>query len=311
MPEVPNSILLNRHEAMTAVATHFAPQIEMLTQMTNYASNLIPRTYSSSKKQVLDIMVCYGLLKQFATMLDAVDVLVRAGAIQAAFVPARAAFEASLYIEWMLISDGEKKALYYFVGNMRQERLWGLRAVKESAESNDLLREMRELGADIFAQQPSLGDEGTRHVKEVDANLRRQEFSDANAAFDEYAANARRPVEPKWYQVLGVKSIRAMARELQRLPDYMIYDGTGSQVAHASSYQGKFNFARRGANARPIRDITSINTVLTFAATNALLVFHCVLGFYRHDELPAFARQYATEWRKAFTGIPRVKAESD
>ncbi len=309
MPEIPNSILLNRHEAITAVATHFAPQIEMLTQMTNYASNLIPRAYSSSKKQMLDITVCYGLLKQFATMLDAVDVLVRAGAIQAAFGPARAAFEASLYIEWMLISDGEKKAMYYFVGNMRQERIWGLRAVKEGAESNNFLREMRELGADIFAQQPSLDDEGARHVREVDAILGRKEFSDANAAFNEYAANVRRSVEPKWYQVLGVKSVRAMARELQRLPDYIIYDGTGPQVAHASSCKGHFNFARRGANARPIRDITSINTVLTFAATTALLVFHRVLGFYRNDELPAFARQYGTEWRRAFTSIPRAKLD--
>jgi hypothetical protein len=309
MPEVPNPILLNRDEAMTAVATHFAPQIELLTQMTNYASNLIPRSFSSSKKQILDIMVCYGLLKQFATMLDAVELLVRAGAIQAAFGPARVAFEASLYIEWMLNSNGQKKALYYFVGNMRQERLWGLRAVSESAESNDLLREMRELGADILAQQPSLDDEGTRHVREVDAILGRKELVDANAAFNEYAANARWQIEPKWYQVLGVRSVRALARELHRLPDYMIYYGTGSQAAHASSYKGQFTFARRGANARPIRDITSIHTVLTFAATTALLVFHRVLSFYRTDELPAFARQYVTEWQNSFTGIPHVQAD--
>lgn len=37
-------------------------------------------------------------------MLDAVEVLARAGAVHAAFVPARAAFEASLYIEWILAS---------------------------------------------------------------------------------------------------------------------------------------------------------------------------------------------------------------
>jgi len=45
------------------------------------------------------VIVCFTFLKQIAAMLDVIDVLVRAGAITAAFVHARVAFEAALYLE--------------------------------------------------------------------------------------------------------------------------------------------------------------------------------------------------------------------
>lgn len=125
MSDPPHPTLLNRQEAIDAVTKHYAPQLNLLTEMTNFASNLIPRAFNSSEKQLRDVIVCFSLLKQFTTMLDAVEVLVRQGAVHAAFAPARVAFEASLYIEWMLVSDGEKKATHYFVGNLRDERLWG------------------------------------------------------------------------------------------------------------------------------------------------------------------------------------------
>jgi hypothetical protein len=53
------------------------------------------------------------------------------GVVHAAFVPGRAAFEVSLYIEWMFVSDIDKKATRYYVGNMRAERNWGLRRLSE------------------------------------------------------------------------------------------------------------------------------------------------------------------------------------
>jgi hypothetical protein len=49
--------------------------------MVNYATNLMPRAFGSSEKQMADLMVCYGFLKQFATMLDAAEVLLRAGSV--------------------------------------------------------------------------------------------------------------------------------------------------------------------------------------------------------------------------------------
>jgi hypothetical protein len=125
--------LLNRAVQEAAIRQYYTPQLDLLTDMVNYASNLIPRAYARSEEELKDVIVCFGLLKQFATMLDAVDTLMRSGSVTAAQVPARAAFEASMYLEWILVSDSEKKALHFVVGNIRTERLWARRAVVEVA----------------------------------------------------------------------------------------------------------------------------------------------------------------------------------
>jgi hypothetical protein len=108
------------------MAQGFKPQLDLLVQMTNYASNLVLRAYSSkrSKKELHDLIVCHVLLKQVAVMLDSIEILAKAGAIPAAWVPARVAFEASLYLEWMLQADGPEKAAYYYVANVRAEKVW-------------------------------------------------------------------------------------------------------------------------------------------------------------------------------------------
>jgi hypothetical protein len=85
MPDTPHSTLLDRSTQTSAIAKGYTPQLDMLTDMVNYTSNLILRCYGSSEKQLRDLIVCYVLLKQFAGMLDCVEILARAGAINAAF----------------------------------------------------------------------------------------------------------------------------------------------------------------------------------------------------------------------------------
>jgi hypothetical protein len=77
--EPPHKTLLDRNAAAKAIAEGYGPQLEMLTDMVNYASNLIPRVYSSGERKLRDVIVCFVLLKQFASMLDAVEMLSRAG----------------------------------------------------------------------------------------------------------------------------------------------------------------------------------------------------------------------------------------
>jgi len=306
MAEQPFLALLNRDEAAGLVSQHYGPQIELLTQLTNYASNLIPRAFHSSEKQMRDVIVCLSLLKQFTTMMDGVDVLTRAGNIQAAFVPARAAFEASLYIEWMLVSDGQTKAIHYYVGEIRQQRIWGERATAGTAEAEAFLKEMGTLGQDILAAQPALTEQATKHLDQVGKILEHEWFAAANAAFEEFKIEQNHGREPHWYQVLGKRSIKAIAKELQRLPEYIIYYGKGSRVVHSQSYDDQMKFTSKGANVLPVRYIADIHTLLNFACGNAMTLFARILGFYRNGELTAFSRQYVEEWRDAYRSIPHA-----
>jgi len=306
MSEPPHPVLHNRKEAAEFVAQHYTPQLNLLTEMVNYASNLIPRAFNSSGKQMRDLMVCFGFLKQFASMLDAAEVLLRAGAVHASFVPARVAFEASIYLEWLLVSDGEKKANYYYVGDIRKERVWGLRAQKATLESSDFLKEIGKIGIDIATNQPGLSADGVKHVANVERILARPEYVGINAAFDAFKKQKGMKHEPEWYKVLGKRSIKDIARELQRLPEYVIYYQQASQVTHSASYKDQLKFKSKGVSAQPLRNLADIHTAFNYGFTTAMHAFHRVLAFYRPDELLAFSLMYATDWRSAFVNIPHV-----
>jgi hypothetical protein len=233
MPEPPHKTLLDRENPRKNMAKGYGPQLNLLTELANYASNLILRAFHSSEKELRDMIVCFMLLKQVAVMLDAVDVLARAGAITAAYLPARAAFEASLYIEWMLVSDGEKKATYYYVGHVRAERFWGKRAARGSPESNAFIEDMKQqLGVDLYSDRADLNREGLRLIAGADSVLAHAKFAEANAAFEAWISTRSRNKskgnsknnpshEPEWYKVLGKSSVRSIAKELRRLADYL------------------------------------------------------------------------------------------
>jgi hypothetical protein len=313
--ETPHNTLLDRETPQKAMSEGFGPQLDILTDMVNYTSNLIPRLYERSQRQLRDLIVCYTLLKQFAVMLDAVEVLLRVGAVTAAYVPARAAFEAALYIEWILVSDGEKKATYYYVGNVRAERKWGERVSKGSPESAIFAEDMKQLGVDLYSNRAELDLEGTKFIASANAVLAGPAFADANAAFDAWITartkpGKRPPNDPHWYTVLGKPTIRSIAKELMRLPEYIVHYGKGSQVVHSSSTKDHMQVKSSGVAAHPIRNLAGVHYLLNFVLSNAMHTFMRTLAFYRSDELPRYSAKYIEDWRSAFTKIPSVKIET-
>src|SRR5208282_5296016 len=141
MPEAPHPQLLNRQVAAEQMAHGYGPQLELLIQLTNYASNLGVRAYSRSRRAPMDLLVCHVLLKQFTRMLDATEILMGAGAAAAARIPVRVAFEAAMFAEWVLVADGDYKAACYYVGNLRTSRLWTKRAIAGTREAQTFLQD--------------------------------------------------------------------------------------------------------------------------------------------------------------------------
>ena len=97
MREIPHQGILNREESQAVVEKRLTKQVELLQDLANYGSNLVIRAYDSSPKKMAEIVVCGVLLKQVVAMIDASEVLLSAGCSHATFLPARTAFEASIY----------------------------------------------------------------------------------------------------------------------------------------------------------------------------------------------------------------------
>lgn len=305
MSEKPHKNILDRSEAAGHAEEHFSAQTKLLQELANYGSNLVIRAYHFSAKGIADAVVCGVLLKQIVSMLDAIETLVSSGAVHAAHLPARAAFEASLYLEWILVSDSEKKATYYYVSNLRQERLWASRTIHGTVESASFANAMKDLNFDIHQNRPSLLKEAQQHLVEVNRILSQPELVKIDKDFDKN--RGKRKHDPEWHSLLGAKTIRKIAEALHRIPEYDLFYSKGSQVTHSASYKDHIKFVGRGFHFKPVRHLDGINALMNFTISLTLRTYQMTLRYYHPRELPAFTRQYTEDWRQPFLNMKSLK----
>ena len=133
IPEDPHKGLLDDEGAAAFASEQLKPWTNLLRDLANYGSHLIPRAYSSGGKTLGDAVLIGILLRQLVAMIDAIEILLCRSAVHAATLQLRAMFEASVYIDWMLAGDRENKAAYYYVHNLLRLRLWAnARAIRHS-----------------------------------------------------------------------------------------------------------------------------------------------------------------------------------
>jgi len=304
MPETPHLGILDRPEAEKLIKEHFSTQITLLQEIANYGSNLVIRAFNSSSKSLGDALTCGVLLRQVVAMVDAVETLVASGAVHAAHLPARAAFEASLYLEWMLVSDLERKAKYYYVSNMRQERMWALRGIHGSPDNQSFSAAIAQLGTDIMSLRPSLANDSKALLTEVDRILAQPEFSPIDQDFEQRKQKTRR--EPKWHAPLGPGTVRQIAKDLQRLPEYELFYSKCSQVTHTGSFEDYLRFSKGHLTFKPVRRLDGISALLNFTFSMAFRCYEIVLKNYRPGEIKSFTTRYVAEWREPFLSIKDV-----
>jgi Family of unknown function (DUF5677) len=171
IPEDPHKGLLDDESATAFASEQLKPWTNLLRDLANYGSNLIPRAFTSSGKTLGDAVLIGTLLRQLVAMIDAIEILLCRSAVHAATLQLRAMFEASVYIHWMLAGDRENKAAYYYVHNQLRLRLWAMRVQSGTAESSSFKEIMNGLPVD-----ETLGKEGKNQVKEIDRVLSQARF---------------------------------------------------------------------------------------------------------------------------------------
>jgi hypothetical protein len=305
MKEKEFKLILDREKHETDVRQHFSQHVDLLTNLANYGSNLIPRAYDSSSKKLEDIVVIVILLKQVVSMIDAVGVLISKGVVSPAMLQARAAFEASLYIDWILKGDPEKKAKYYYVSNLRNQRLWVLRFKTGTQEKETFSQSFRDVEKYIKIDDlDRVSKQAEEELTKIDSLLSKPEWTEINKEFE--VRKKKTGFEPYWYRLFGVSSIRQLARDVGRLGEYDLFYSRGSEIMHVSSYKDHLQFGRGIISFEPIRQLKDVHVVLRFITLVAVSSFTSILRHYRHGELKSFARKYLQDWRGAFLNIPSV-----
>lgn len=307
MAEAENEYLLNRKEAVEQATKYLSPQIALLEDLVNYGSHLILRAYSSSKKETTDVVVCGVLLKQIVCMLDAVQILLQAGTVHPAFLPSRAAFEALLYLEFILEQDSLTRARAYTVANYREEREWWLKIKPGTPQAASFDQQMASINVDVLKDRPELATERDARLIAIDAHLAIPELKPLNDMFDAARKKAKR--DPEWYKIFGPVSIKALAATLGRESEYITFYAKGSKVTHTASIRDHFTNKAGIGQLRHIRELNDTRTLITFTVGHVIKAYRRVLTFYRPAEIPQFDKRYAEDWRAPFLNAPAIKTE--
>jgi len=298
--------LLDRSTVTADAQKHLTPWLALVRDLVNYGTNLIVRCVHSSERKTKDRVVLSILLRQTVAMLDAVEVLLSNGCTHAANLQMRALFEASVYINWILASDSERRARYYHVHNLRRKRLWASRTQPGSPEQTLFAAEMGKYGLNITDE---LKQKSQKQIQEIDQILARPELAAINADFDTAKAKRKIKHDVAWYFPLGPKNFAAIARETGNAALYTILYSGSSEVMHSSSDDQHVHFAEGMLTIKQIRSLSGFESVFRFSVSIALALYRRILQEYRPGELQAFSRKYVEAWQKQYMHFLKINYE--
>ena len=307
MTEKPFEPLLHRELHAHDAKQHFARQLALVHDVVNYGTNLIPSCFVSSKRDLGDIIVITVLFKQVVMMLDAFEVLISEACTEASVLQSRALSEASLYMEWMLISDKEKKALYYYVANVRKERQWARRGVLDDPEQKTFYKNLGDFAEAMEPTRHKLADVAPERLREIDEFLAKEPYAQVNADLEK--ARRGRQYEATWHAPLGEASVRGIAKSLGRLHEYEVFYVQTSEMMHASRHAPHIKIRKGNIKLEPIRHLEGLATTLRFTLSVVFHTYRNILQYYRPGQLAEFNNRYVRDWREAFMHIPEIRYE--
>jgi len=307
MEEKEHQAIIDRATSIGHVSENFTPILSVFRDVVNYGSNLMPRCYVSSKRMLEDAILIGVLLRQSIAMFDAIEILLSKAAVYPCHLQIRALFEVSLYLEWMLQEDTEKRAKYYYVSNVRKERIWAMRTQNGSPENVSYGKAMEGFG-DLFSDTSKrLSDKGQEYLKDINRILAQTSFAVVDKEIEAYRAKRKTPYDPPWYAPLGPQSVRQISVALKRLHEYETIYALSSEAMHSTSHKAHVSFSQGKLLFSPIRYLAGIDSIVRFSMSTILKIYRDVLGHYREGELASFGKKYGSDWREAFMDIPSVE----
>lgn len=304
MDEKPFERLLHRELHLHDVRKHFEQQIFLLRDIVNYGTNLIPATFASSERNLADIVVIPVLLKQLVSMLDAYEVLVSNACIPASVLQYRSAFEASLYIDFILAGEEETKAQHFYVSNIRREIAWGMRTQEGSDENKRFFGALGDFADVLEAAKGRLADSAAQRVTEANDFLAEEPWKSINESIEREKGS--RPHDPAWYAPFGPKSVRQLSAHVGRLHEYEIFYSGSSEKMHGSDYKSHIEIRGSEISMEPIRHLSGIASGINFAVSISLHTYRKILERYRPGQVAELSHRYIRYWREPFQAVKDV-----
>lgn len=319
MPENPHKEIYGCDEALAFIKDHpnLSGTIDFLQQLANYGSNLIPRCYVSSERNILDTVLIASLLKHAISMLDGVIVLLRQGAVLSANLQVRSLFEAHAYIQWILKEDSERRAKQYFVWHWRKELDWTRVAIPGTRESERIKPAFKtDFGTNSFENLKQRQDAAKANEKKLLELLGSDEFKEVNDEYERLRLNKkgnRNYHDANWYSLFGGPTrFRELCVKLSLEGEYDIFYSHASEVMHATTQKEMVTHHGNEILFEPIRSLEGFGDIARYSASLLIRTYRLMLQQYRPSEAAEnFPRKYREEWREPFFKIPKVVSGKD
>jgi len=282
--------ILDREGAIE-MAGNFSDLIELVYEVVDYGTNLIPRAYTSSDRDLKAICLIFVQLRQFITHLDGISLLLTQTACATSNLQLRSLLEIAHTLEWILISDTLSKIHHLYVANLRRRRNWNRIAIPGTPEAIRYAGPRLNLSSH---QQKEISDE----ILEIDKLLAQPQFTHIDAKLEHHYAKRR--FEKPWYEAYGARSIRQVSNDIGKLPEYEAIYSSLSGITHGSDMWKSIFFAGGKVVVAPVREPEHIPTIVRLAVTMAFRVYQLILKEFRAGEEENFARKYRDEWRTPF-----------
>jgi hypothetical protein len=309
--------ILNRRQFEEIAETYLSEHITALEELVNHGSHMIPRCFTSSKRDRKAVIVVGVLLKQVVGMLDGAVELLRRSCVNASYLQLRSAFEASVYIDWILQLRSDRRARAYYVWNVRRDLNWTKRGIPGTPEYRLLARETRRIwGVGLPDPKPSKEELAAFKAERVriEKFLNQPQYRTWNAKF-EHTRDLKALRDRDWYSVLFPPKRRGsffqICKAVRRVTEYRGIYEIGSETMHGSLTKAHVEVGEGRMTFLPVRDPRAADEIIQYLASVAFHTFNRVLEEYRPGESERFARKWRGEWSPTFRRLVRLEPKKE
>ena len=243
-----------------------------------------------------------ALIRELASLVDGVSILVEKGAVEHGWRLARSALEASFFLAYILKDDTERRALAYQVAHFYRRKELSERLDPTTDEGKAFRDDLKgDILEGVFRFSASQLAEIRNHRKELSDPA----YSEVQAAWLAAAkgrGKAKRRGLPNWYSLFdGPPSLRALAKKLGLLSLYLQYEQWSGLIHVGSAFD---NIASRKGDdkevsIKPIRHPEHVSSLTSFVGTLHIVAIRSALDFVLPDEAlhnTFFSQLKIAEW---------------
>jgi uncharacterized protein DUF5677 len=303
MASEPHNILLDRDLYAVLIKENFSETTDLLEELVNYGSNLIPRCFESSEKKLHDTVIILNFLKQAVALLDSIHILASRGSTAPCFLCLRSLFEISTYLEWIFEKDTEKRGSLYFVWDLRRKLRWTLSIKPGTREHEAHKQHLSDAG--VAAIPPGVDAKLVdAQIAQLNAKLSVPECASINQEFERIKSGL---TDKEWYAPAGVSNFREIAKAVKREGEYKVLYSSFSAITHGLALDQQIRFSKGRVIFEPIRNMIKLDEIFRLTLNFALRIYRSTLTHYRPGEVENLDRKYLAEWRERFLSVKSVE----